>query len=188
MKRDDVKAKFPNMTDEDIQWLMDQHGASLTREQAKTNALQAQLDTANAQLQTAQDGLKAFEGVNVDELRGQISKLQSDLATQADNFAFDTELDTAIRAANGRNIKAIRGMLDVEALRSSKNRSDDIKTALEAVVKSDPWAFGDTAGAGAPGAGGMTVQTGGEHGAGGNSDGDDGVIARFRDLNPDLKI
>lgn len=165
MKRDDVKAKFPNMTDEDIQWLMDQHGASLTREQAKVTAIQAQLDTANVQLQTAQDGLKAFEGVNVDDLKSQITKLQQKLDEQAADFAFNNELDTAIRTANGKNTKAIRGMLDVEALRSSKNRAEDIKSALEALVKSDPWAFG----AAAPAAGGMTVQTGGGHGDGGGA-------------------
>ena len=186
MKREDVKAKFPNMSDEDIQWLMDEHGKGITREKNVAANIQTQLDTANAQLKTAQDGLKAFEGVNVEELRGQITKLQGDLAAQAEAFAFDNELDTAIRSANGKNTKAIRGMLDVDALRSSKNRSDDIKTALDALVKSDPWAFG--AAAPAAGAGGMTVQTGGEHGAGGNGDGDDGVIARFRDLNPELKI
>ena len=169
MKRDDVKAKFPNMTDEEIQWLMDQHGASLTREQAKVTAIQAQLDTANAQLKTAQDGLKAFEGVNVDELRGQITKLQNDLTAQAEAHAFDSELDTAIRTANGKNTKAIRGMLDVEALRSSKNRAEDIKSALEALVKSDPWAFGAAAPASPPAAGGMTVQTGGGHGDGGGA-------------------
>ena len=169
MKRDDVKAKFPNMTDEDIQWLMDQHGASLTREQAKTTALQNQLDTANAQLQTAQDGLKAFEGVDVKDLQEKVTKLQADLDAQAAAFAFDNELDTAIRTVNGKNTKAIRGMLDIEALRSSKNRADDIKTALEALVKSDPWAFGAAAPAPAPGAGGMTVQTGGGHGDGGGT-------------------
>ncbi len=169
MKRDDVKAKFPNMTDEDIQWLMDEHGKGITREKNIAADLQAQLDTANAQLQTAQDGLKAFEGVNVEELRGQITKLQNDLTAQAEAHAFDNELDTAIRTANGKNTKAIRGMLDVEALRSSKNRADDIKTALEALAKSDPWAFGAAASASAPGFGGMTVQTGGEHGSGGSA-------------------
>ena len=169
MKRDDVKAKFPNMTDEDIQWLMDEHGKGITREKNIATALQAQLDTANAQLQTAQDGLKSFEGVNVEELRGQIAKLQNDLSAQAESHAFDNELDTAIRSANGKNTKAIRGMLDVEALRSSKNRADDIKAALEALVKSDPWAFGTTAPAPAPGAGGIVVQTGGGHGDGGGT-------------------
>lgn len=169
MKRDDVKAKFPNMTDEEIQWLMDQHGASLTREQAKVTAIQAQLDTANAQLQTAQDGLKAFEGVNVEDLRGQIAKLQNDITAQAEAHAFENELDAAIRSVNGKNTKAIRGMLDVEALRSSKNRADDIKAALEALVKSDPWAFGAAAPAAPPAAGGITVQTGGGHGDGGGT-------------------
>ena len=183
MKRDDVRARFPNMTDEDIQWLMDQHGAGLTREQAKASALQAQLDTANAQLQTAQEGLKAFEGVNVEELRGQITKLQNDLTAQADAFAFDSALDNAIRSVSGKNTRAIRGMLDVEALRTSQNRDEDIKAALEALVQSDPWAFGD----GAAGSG-MKVQTGGEHGNGGAGDESDGVIARFRSLNPELKI
>ena len=167
MKRDDVKAKFPNMTDEEIQWLMDEHGKGITREKNIAVDLQTQLDTANAQLKTAQDGLKAFEGVNVDELRGQITKLQNDLTAQAEAHAFDNELDTAIRTANGKNTKAIRGMLDVEALRSSKNRAEDIKSALESLAKSDPWAFGTSAPA--PGAGGMTVQTGGEHGDGGGA-------------------
>lgn len=56
-------------------------------------------------------------------------------------------------------------MLDVEALRSSKNRADDIKAALDALVKSDPWAFG----AAPPATGGITVQTGGGHGDGGGA-------------------
>ena len=65
MKREDVKAKFPNMTDDELQWLMDEHGKGITREKNIAAQIQAQLDTANAQLQTAQDGLKAFEGVDV---------------------------------------------------------------------------------------------------------------------------
>ena len=166
MKREDVKAKFPNMTDEDIQWLMDQHGAGLTREQARTAALQGQLDNANAQLKTAQDGLKAFEGVDVKDLQGQITSLKEQMATQADDFAFNSELDGAIHAANGKNVKAIRGMLDIETLRKSQNRGEDIKNALATLGKAEPWAFG----ANAPGAaGGVTVNTGGEHGNGGSA-------------------
>lgn len=169
MKREDVKAKFPNMTDDELQWLMDEHGKGITREKNIAAQIQAQLDTANAQLQTAQDGLKAFEGVDVKDLQEKVTKLQTDLNAQAAAFAFDNELDTAIRTVNGKNTKAIRGMLDIEALRSSKNRADDIKTALEALVKSDPWAFGAAAPAGTTTVNGMTVQTGGEHGADGGT-------------------
>jgi chromosome segregation ATPase len=164
MKREDVKAKFPEMSDEDVKWLMDQHGAGLTREQNKARDLQTQLDAANTQLKTAQDGLKAFEGVDVKDLQQQIADLQGKLTAQADNFAFDSELDSAIRAVNGKNTKAIRALLDMDALKASKNRTEDIKSAIAELVKAEPWAFGTANPAPAPGTGGFVVKTGGEHG------------------------
>ena len=90
------------------------------------------MDDLTKQLNTAKDGLKAFEGVDVADLKGQITKLQGQLTDQADSFAFDAALDGAIRDARGRDVKAIRGMLDVAALKASKDRTSDIKTALDA--------------------------------------------------------
>lgn len=187
MKREDVKKQIPGITDEQLNWLMNENGADINREKSRADDLQSQLNTANTQLQTAQNGLKAFEGVDVQELQGKITQLQNQLTTQADGFAFDNQLDGAIRAAKGKNVKAIRGMLDVDALKSSKNRDADIKTALEALGKSDPWAFDAADGANHNNSTGVTVVTGGEHGDGGNAD-QDGVIASFMALNPGLKI
>jgi hypothetical protein len=42
---------------------MDENGKDVTREKSAAATLQTQLNEANAQLKTAQDGLKAFEGV-----------------------------------------------------------------------------------------------------------------------------
>ncbi|MEG1012509.1 MAG: hypothetical protein RSE54_11655, partial [Ruthenibacterium sp.] len=36
-------------------------------------------------------------------------------------------------------------LLDVDALRASKNQTEDIKTALEAVAKDSPYLFGNDA-------------------------------------------
>ena len=60
MKREDVKQKIPGITDEQLQWLMDENGADVTREKKRAGDLQAELDTATAQLKTAQAGLAAF--------------------------------------------------------------------------------------------------------------------------------
>ena len=60
MKREDVKQKIPGITDEQLQWLMDENGADVTREKKRAGDLQAELDTATAQLKTVQDGLAAF--------------------------------------------------------------------------------------------------------------------------------
>lgn len=154
-------------------------------------------DTIKQQLKDAQTTLQGIQdqGTDLETARKNAQdweKKYNDAVTAHQQELAERDfrqlLETAITGVKGKNVKAITALLDVDALKGSKNQEADIKTALEALMKSDPWAFGETAGAGASGAGGMTVQTGGGHGAGGNSDDDDGVIARFRDLNPDLKI
>lgn len=108
----------------------------------------ADYDAIKDQLKTAQDGLKAFQGVDVGELQGKISALQGQLSDKdkqwqekLDGMAFDGRIKDAITAAKGRNAKAISALLDVEALRASKNQEADIKAALEAVKKDNGYLF-----------------------------------------------
>lgn len=100
------------------------------------------------QLKAAKDGLKAFEGVDVSKLQVEISTLQGQLADKdkewkekLDGMAFDGRIKDAIAAAKGRNAKAISALLDVDALRASKNQEADIKAALEAVKKDNGYLF-----------------------------------------------
>ena len=177
MKREEVKNKIPGITDEQLDWLMGENGRDVTAEKTKAASLQGQVDDLTKQLNTAKDGLKAFEGVDVADLKGQITKLQGQLTEQADSFAFDAALDGAIR-----DVKAIRGMLDVAALKASKDRTSDIKTALDALVKDKAWAF-DAAPGGYP-----NVKDGGEAAVRGKGGMVDGVEAAFASMNPNLKV
>ncbi len=108
----------------------------------------ADYDSIKEQLQTARDGLKAFEGVDVKDLQGQVAQLTQDLADkekahreQLAGLEFDGALKDAITAARGRSVKAVRAMLDVEALRSSKNRDADIRAALENLKQDSGYLF-----------------------------------------------
>ena len=103
----------------------------------------ADYNSIKEQLQTARDGLKAFEGVDVKDLQGQVAKLTQDLADkeQLAELEFDGALKDAITAARGRSVKAVRAMLDVDTLRSSKNRDADIKSALEGLKKDSGYLF-----------------------------------------------
>ena len=162
MKREDVKAKIPGITDEQLDWLMQENGADITREKSAANALQAQVASLTAQVATAQDGLKAFGEHKPEDFAAaqqQITQLQQQLQAQADGFAFDNALDTAILGKRGRSVKAVRALLDVDALKGSKDRTTDIAQALEAAAKANPWAFGDTQPGGYP-----DVRDGGEGG------------------------
>ena len=182
MKREDVKNKIPGITEEQLNWIMQENGNDVNREKSAATALQAQLDNANAQLKTAQDGLKAFEGVDVAGLQAQVTKLQADMKAQADGFAFDNALDAAILGKKGRSVKAVRALLDLDALKGSKDRTADISKALEDAAKANPWAFGEDGGAGV-----AVVSTGAEHGAPPANE-SNGVEAAFKSLNPELNL
>ena len=182
MKREDVKNKIPGITDEQLNWIMQENGADINREKSVATALQTQLDNANAQLKTAQDGLKAFEGKkSPEEYEAELTKLRGDMQAQADGFAFDSALNTAIMGKKGRSVKAVRALLDMEALKSSKDRTTDIDKALEEAAKANPWAFGEAA------EGGVRVSSGAEHGTPPTGD-TDAVTAAFKAMNPGIKI
>ena len=182
MKREDVKKQIPGITEEQLNWVMQANGEDINREKSAAAALQTQLDNANAQLKTAQDGLKAFEGKKKpEEYEAELTKLKADMKAQADGFAFDNALNTAIMGKKGRSVKAVRALLDVDALKGS-DRSTDIAKALDDAAKANPWAFGEDGAAGV-----AVVSTGAEHGAPPANE-SDGVEAAFKSLNPELNL
>ena len=181
MKREDVKKQIPGITEEQLNWVMQANGEDINREKSAAAALQTQLDNANAQLKTAQDGLKAFEGKKKpEEYEAELTKLKADMKAQADGFAFDNALNTAIMGKKGRSVKAVRALLDLDALKGSKDRSTDISQALEEAAKANPWAFGEDGCVG-------RVDTGAAHGTPPTND-TDGVEAAFKAMNPELKL
>lgn len=134
---EDKKADFDKSWKENYRTKVDYDKVAGQRDEYKSS-----LDTVNAKL-------KEFDGVDVAELKGRIETLQGDLKKKDDEYAakeaeraFNDSLDKAITAAGGRNPKAIRGLLDLESLRGSKDQTEDIKKALEAVKESDAYLFG----------------------------------------------
>ena len=127
-----------------IDAIMDENGRDI--EAAKKPF--ADYEAVKAQLQAAKDGLEAFKGVDVDKLQGKIQELTGQLADKdrewqdkLDGMAFDGRIRDAITAAKGRNAKAIAALLDVDALRASKNQETDIRAALEALEKDNGYLF-----------------------------------------------
>ena len=108
----------------------------------------SEYESIKEQLAAAKDGLKAFDGVDVKDLQEKVKQLTGDLeAKETEHRAklseleFDGVLKDAITAAKGRSVKAVRAMLDVDALRASKNRETDIKAALDGLKKDSGYLF-----------------------------------------------
>ena len=124
--------------------IMAENEKDIAAEKAKTAKAESERDNFKDQLATATESLEKFKDVDPAAMQGEIDKLNQQLkdkdaeyaAKEADRIFSDT-IKEAIKTAGGRNERAVMAMLDMDALKASKNQSEDIKKALETVKESD---------------------------------------------------
>lgn len=109
------------------------------------------LETADATIRandTAIDELKkqleGFKDVDVTALNQRITDLEAEKATikkeYDDKIAdrdFNDILKESIASAKGKNAKAITALLDIDALKASKNQKEDIASALKNLAEAE---------------------------------------------------
>lgn len=210
MKREDVKAHIEGITDEQLSWLMEENGKDINKEKDKAKKLEARitaledektnLSTSHAvdkknleekwnaekadfesKISEMTGKLSAYDGVDVAALNQQVSDLKSQLEKQTEEYKFDTALNGAIRDLNGRSITAIRSLIDVGALKESKDLTADIAKALEACKTENPWAFADAENR-------TRVDLGDEHGEGSGGRVYEDWEQSFMEMNPEIKL
>ena len=141
MKTEELKAK--GLTDEQIAFVMAENGKDVKREKDKADSYKTQLDTAK-------ESLKAFDGVDVAELKNKITTLTNDLANKENEYNtklaerdFNDLVSKYAGEFKARDVKAVMPFLDVDKLKASKNQNEDIKTAFENVKKDKSYLFQD---------------------------------------------
>ena len=146
MKADFLKEL--GLEQETIDKIMAENGKDVAAEQAKTAKAVSERDNYKDQLATATASLDKFKDVDPTAMQSEIDKLNQQLkdkdaeyATKEADRIFSDSLKEAIKAAGGRNEKAVMAMLDMDTLKASKNQSEDIKKALETVKESDAYLF-----------------------------------------------
>lgn len=168
MKRDflqNLKAGEQALPKEVIDAIMDENGRDI--EAAKKPF--ADYDTIKQQLANANKTIEDFKNMDVDgikkaadEWKAKYEQAEKDHAAKLDGLELDGKIESALREAKAKNAKAVRALLDMEALKASKNRDADIKAAVEAVATENAFLFGDE--------GGPRLNSGAPHGPGGEPD------------------
>lgn len=142
----DVKMKRKFLEDlgiekEAIEKIMAENGADIERAKGDTETLKTQLNET-------QEKLKSFEGVDVAELKGKITDLTNEIATNKADYEkkiADRDFNDLVKGIaseyKARDIKAVMPFLDVEALKSSKNQDKDIRAAFDGIVKEQSYLF-----------------------------------------------
>ena len=96
------------------------------------------LTAAEDKVKTLTESLDKFKDVDADKLNKEISDLKDQLKEKDSKYAaqiadrdFDDIVKDAITEAHGRNVKAIRALLDVDTLKTSKNQKEDVAKAIK---------------------------------------------------------
>ena len=108
----------------------------------------ADYDTIKQQLDDARTTIKGFEDQDIDGIRKSVQdweKKYNDAVTahqqELADRDFRQKLEGAITGSKGKNVKAITALLEVDALKASKNQEADIKAALEGLKKDSGYLF-----------------------------------------------
>lgn len=181
MKREEVKAKIPGITDEQLDWLMNENGNDINTEKNNTSQAQGELAAAKKTIKELQDAAKAFDGANAGDLKKQLSDLQTKYDADMAAMRRDNAIELALAGCRAKNSKAARALLDLDAIKLDGDKLLGMDEQLESLRKENPWLFDEDKSSG------MQVNTGGEHGTGGSAE-EDGVSAAFEALNPGMNL
>jgi hypothetical protein len=98
-------------------------------------------DTAMKDLQTQLDGFKDVDvtGLNkrISDLEEEKKNIQKDYDSKIADRDFSDLVKESIAAAKGKNPRAIMALLDVNALKASKNQKEDIAVALKTLTEAE---------------------------------------------------
>lgn len=98
-------------------------------------------DTVMKDLQSKLDGFKDVDvsGLNqrISDLETEKANIQKDYEAKMADRDFNDLVKESIAAAHGKNARAITALLDVEALKTSKNQKEDINAAIKALTEAE---------------------------------------------------
>ncbi len=98
-------------------------------------------DIAMKDLQTQLDGFKDVDvtGLNkrISDLEEEKKNIQKDYDSKIADRDFSDLVKESIAAAKGKNPKAIMALLDVNALKASRNQKEDIAAALKTLTEAE---------------------------------------------------
>ena len=147
MKRDflkNFKVGEQELPKEVIDAILDENGRDI--EAAKKPF--ADYDDLKTRLEEADKTIEGFKGMDIDAIRkeaddwkAKAEQAKEDADAKVAEVEFNSRLTAAITGAKGKNAKAVMALLDLEALKTSKNQEADINAALEVLKKDSGYLF-----------------------------------------------
>ncbi len=151
MKREELEKL--GLSKEQVDSVLDMHhkefdpvNSSLQKAQGDLKAEQEKVKELDGTIKGLKKNLEEFKDADVSGMKQKISDLEESLKNKDAEYRkeiadrdFQNDLKEAISAAHGKNAKAIAALLDeqMESLKKSNNRKEDISAALKALAEAE---------------------------------------------------
>lgn len=140
MKRDEVKGIVPNITDEQLNQLMDLHGADIERQKQQITTLTTERDAARTQLGEANTKLEGYDPDWKTKAAEAEHKAQEQVAALQSHFAAQSAV-SAIKFSSESAKKAFLADLKTKNLTLQDGKLLGFDDFLADYKKTDPTAF-----------------------------------------------
>lgn len=146
MKREDVKGIVPNITEEQLQQIMDLHSGDIGSHKQSIDTLTAERDAARTQLADANKKLEGYDP----EWKAKAEKAESDAKAQVAALQNDFAVQSAVAGVNFSSESAKKAFLADLTAKKLTLQDDGTLLGFDDFVKSykqaDPGAFAQEGG------------------------------------------
>lgn len=118
------------LTEEQIQGVFKLNGQDI-------NSIKSERDNLKAELDVANNKISDFEKINVDEIKAEVEKYKNEIS----NLKLDHSIENSLLKSKVKNPKAAKALLDMEALKNSKNFDSDLENQIKSMKESDSYLF-----------------------------------------------
>lgn len=146
MNREELKAL--GLTEEQIDSVMASHGKVVNSTKEALETVTTDRDELKVQLTDRDTQLEGLKDIDHEGLKAKIQELETTNQTTAteyqsklDKQAFDFTLDKALTGAKVRNPKAVRALLDTEAIKLDGDKLLNLDDQLAALQTTDAYLF-----------------------------------------------
>lgn len=117
---------------------------------AKIQSLETEKTNLTTDLETANNTIQEFKNMDIDAIKSKADEYKTKYEeTEAKRIAelkdleLNHTLETGLLKAGAKNTKAVKALLDIEALKTSQNLDTDIEAAITGLKESDVYLFND---------------------------------------------
>lgn len=131
-----------------VNQIMSEYGKSIQDIQSKLSQVEQEKQQLQEENTTYQEAMEKFKDIDPDEMQKTIDELNQEIKSMSEKHAqdiadrdFNSFIDNGLNEVKARDVRAVKALLDIDALKGSNNQNEDFKKAIEDLKQNKSFLF-----------------------------------------------